>query len=67
MLLTLHQSSLCISDIELMINLCIIQIAYDKRNLLTQADAYGIVMLAPKVWTAPSYSPAGSYVYVVAL
>ena len=34
--------------------------------LLTQADACGIVMLAPKVCTAPSYSSAGSYAYVVA-
>jgi hypothetical protein len=28
---------------------CIIQIAYDGHNLLTQAYACGIVMLAPKV------------------
>ena len=52
--------------IDLVNYLGIIQITYDAQHLLTQACACGIVMLAPKVWTAPSYSPAGSYVYVVA-
>ncbi len=41
-------------------------LASNLANLLTPANACGIVMLAPKVWTAPSYSSAGSYVYVVA-
>ena len=38
-----------IRGIDLVNNQGIIQIAYNARNLLTQANACGIVMLAPKV------------------
>jgi hypothetical protein len=52
--------NICPRGIDLTNNSDIIQIAYNARNLLTQADACGILMLAPKVYTAPSYSSAGS-------
>ena len=40
---------------------------YSPDKILTQADTCGIVLLAPKVNTAPFSSSAGFCVYVVAL